>query len=93
MNQLSPDRLARVADTVPVAWQPDIARLRRQIDAAQARGGYDRHAVAETECWIGLIEAELSARRRSPADPEVHRLKLWRAELQLLAARAKRSMG
>ena len=63
-------------------WRPNIERLRQEIGAARRLGQTDSLAEAEAECWIDLIDAELSARRGD--DPEVRRLCAWRADLKAL---------
>lgn len=86
MNHYSPDRAA-YRSSPPLEWRPDLARLSREIDAARAAGRCDRLALAEAECWIDLIDAELCARRNLPQD-DTHDLKLWRTQLQLLVRKA-----
>lgn len=75
-----------------IEWRPDIDRLRKEIDTALGRGQADDLAVAEAECWMDLIDAELSARRGRTMDAQVNQLKLWRAELAALIQRAQGPM-
>jgi hypothetical protein len=63
-----------------VEWRPDIERLRNEIETARRTGNLEHLAIAEAECWIDLIDAELSA-RRDTSDPEIRQLKAWRAEM------------
>lgn len=69
-------------------WEPPIERLRTEARKARESGKPDPWSVIEAECWIDLIDAELSALRAardgaSPA-PETSLLRHWRAELQLI---------
>ena len=69
-------------------WQPDAERLSREVRSAELKGQRDELTLAEIECSIDLIDAELSALRAardgaSPA-PETSLLRHWRAELQLI---------
>lgn len=91
MNHFAYEAAPRRPASASLEWKPDIERLRREIDRSLNAGGLDHLALAEAECWIDLIDAELVARRNDPTDVEVHQLKLWRAELQLLVGRARRS--
>jgi hypothetical protein len=72
---------AASAAAASLEWKPDLERLRAEIDAARRRGHTDDLAIAEAECWIDLIDAELSARWDHLADPEVGKLRHWKAEL------------
>jgi hypothetical protein len=73
-TQVSPSAAA-------LEWKPDIERLRAEIGTARRAGYNDHLAIAEAECWIDLIDAELSARRDRLDDPEIHRLRRWKADL------------
>lgn len=42
-------------------WGQDIARFEREVDEATLRGTGDSLTLAEMECSIDLIEAELAA--------------------------------
>ncbi len=74
--------------TTPAAatleWKPDIERLRTEIDTARQIGRTDDLAIAEAECWIDLIDAELSARRDNLDDPELRKLTRWKADLTMM---------
>lgn len=67
--------------TAALEWKPDTERLRTEIGTARRAGHNDHLAIAEAECWIDLIDAELSARRDGLDDPEIDRLKRWKADL------------
>lgn len=69
------------AAAADLEWKPDIERLRAEIDAARRVGRTDDLAIAEAECWIDLIEAELAARWDHLNDPELGRLRRWKADL------------
>jgi hypothetical protein len=69
-----------------VEWQPDIERLRNEIETARKTGNLEHLAIAEAECWIDLIDAELVARRDTD-DPEIQRLRSWRTEISAMLNR------
>jgi hypothetical protein len=49
-------------------WQPDIARYRREVEEAiRARKG-DPLTLAEMECSLELVDADLAALRSGKAD-------------------------
>ena len=80
MKHFSTDTTA-YAPAAPLEWQPNVERLRTEITAARRAGRSDDLAIAEAECWIDLIDAEISARRHRIDDPELGRLRRWKAEL------------
>jgi hypothetical protein len=67
----------------PLEWRPDIERLKTEIETARRTGNFEHLAIAEAECWLDLIEAELAA-RRSANDLEADRLRHWRSEIERL---------
>ena len=72
-----------------LGWAPNIARLRADYEAARAGGGVDPWSVIEAECWLDLIEAELSA-TSTQADPDLcARLVGWRQEIASLLVRMR----
>jgi len=72
-------------------WQPDAERLSREVRSAELKGQRDELTLAEIECSIDLIDAELSARRhRGEPDAETKELAAIRARLQNLAGRLYR---
>jgi hypothetical protein len=79
----------RPTDDDALEWQPDVERLQQEINAALASGQTDHLAVAEAECWIDLIDAELSARRGRTSDTQLSKLRLWRHKLAALVQRAR----
>ena len=44
-------------------WAPDIARFEREVDEASRTGSGDSLTLAEMECSIDLLDAELMALR------------------------------
>lgn len=44
-------------------WRPDLARFKREVAEAISRGAGDELALAEMECTLDLIEADLLAMR------------------------------
>jgi hypothetical protein len=78
--------ISRPSSGTGLEWRPDIERLRREVGAASTVGTIDDLAVAEVECWIDLIDAELSA-RAGRDDADVRQLKAWRSELAAMLKR------
>jgi len=72
---------AASASAASLEWKPDLERLRTEIAAARRAGHTDDLAIAEAECWIDLIDAEVSARRDHRDDPELSKLRRWKADL------------
>lgn len=72
-----------------LGWAPAIARLRADYDAARITREFDPWAITEAECWLDLIEAELSA-KSTKSDPELcARLVEWRQEIASLLVRMR----
>lgn len=69
-----------------VEWRPDIDRLRTEIETARKSGNFEHLAIAEAECWIDLIDAELTS-RKDASDPAVRQLRSWRAEISAMLDR------
>ena len=67
-------------------WQPDLERLKRETQQAKDSGRSDPWTLAEAECWIDLIDAEIAAYAYLGADeaPPVPLLRTWKAELGAL---------
>lgn len=78
--------ISRPSAGTTLDWRPDIERLRREVGASSTVGPIDDLAVAEAECWLDLIDAELSA-RRGKDDAEGRQLKAWRTELAAMLKR------
>lgn len=81
-------------DNLLFDWVPHVDRLKQEAEAASLAGREAPWALAEAECWLDLVEAELEAHRAMQQDrPEVvagrHRLQLWRSELQLVIRRLR----
>jgi hypothetical protein len=76
-----PTNTVATAVAAPLEWQPDLERLRTEIVTARRAGRTDDLAIAEVECWIDLIHAEISARRDHLDDPELGKLMRWKADL------------
>jgi hypothetical protein len=74
-------------DALPFDWRPAIERLRQDAATARAQGRANPLAEIEAECWLDLIEAEITAHGRlDQSRPEVaytlHQLRNWRLELR-----------
>lgn len=66
-------------------WQLDVQRLEREAKAAATAGRGDPWALAEAECSLDLIDAELVALRgRDPNDAgdSVVQLRSWKSRLE-----------
>jgi len=80
-------RLHRASESL-FDWQHDIERLTRQTRAAMTNRRSDEWALAEAQCTLDLIMAELlAARCDRKADAEaalstVARLEIWRAQVE-----------
>jgi len=63
-------------------WRADLERLEAAAEAARRTHNFDPWALAEGECWLDLIEAELVALRRAPRQPQSEESRLlledWR---------------
>jgi len=76
-----------------LGWTPSIDRLRADCEAARAAGELDPWAIIEAECWLDLIEAELSA-KSTKANPDLcARLVGWRQEIASLLVRMRALNG
>lgn len=82
--------IARIEDTTDrLGWAPNIERLRADYEAARSVGELDHWSITEAECWLDLIEAELSA-KATQADPDLcAQLVSWRQEIGGLIARMR----
>jgi hypothetical protein len=71
---------------LPFAWRPNLERLKAEARAASDTGRSDPHALAEAECWIDLVDAELAAQAGARQEPHViattKQLKYWKHDLQ-----------
>ena len=74
-------------------WQLDIERLTRQTHAALASRNADEWVLAECECTLDLLAAELVAARLSCAEyaaaDTVEHLKVWHSQLERLIGQLK----
>jgi hypothetical protein len=75
-------------------WQLDIERLTRQTHAALASRKADEWVLAECECTLDLLAAELVAARHSCAEYDaaadtVEHLKAWHSQLERLVEQLK----
>ncbi|HEY0855068.1 MAG TPA: hypothetical protein VGD86_09585 [Devosia sp.] len=75
-------------------WKPDAERLEREVRSAELKGRRDELTLAEIECSLDLIDAELSGLRRKPAntgpDRKAKELTAIRGRLSALASRLYR---
>lgn len=76
-------------------WQPDAERLERETRLAELRRQCDDLTLAEIECSLDLIDAEIASMRRRPAwnaepDPKLRELSTVRGKLASLMARLQR---
>jgi hypothetical protein len=71
-------------------WAPAIERLEREYSAAADRDRTDPWALAEAECWLDLVHAELMAAKGRNDLSTVSRLEAWAAKLSGLVERLDR---
>jgi hypothetical protein len=75
-------------------WKPDAERLSREVRDAELKGIRDELTLAEIECSLDLIDAELSSLRRKRAadlaSPQIRDLEQTRGHLMALASRLAR---
>lgn len=73
-------------------WRPDAERLSREVRSAELKGRRDDLTLAEIECSMDLIDAELAGRRRhgGEIDAKTRELTTIRAQLDVLARRLYR---
>ena len=81
-----------IVDPLLDYWRPDVHRLEREVIEAEIRGCPDDLALAEIECSMDLIDAELVAVRARPSafddsSSTADELAKTRARLQGLANR------
>ncbi len=62
-----------LSEATPVIdWKPSIDRLRSEADTAAREGRANPYAEIEAQCWLDLIDAEITAQRAlDQARPEV----------------------
>ncbi len=75
-------------------WKPDLERFEREVREAQLKGEGDGLALAEMECSLDLVDAELlslrgSSRRDEQAAQSIKRLEDLRAKLERLVRRMR----
>lgn len=58
-HELSQPSLAFVVES----WKPDVERFKLEVDLARASGAGDWLTLAEMECSLDLIDADLAALR------------------------------
>jgi hypothetical protein len=77
-QELSTPSLAYAIDY----WKPDVARFQRELEDARATGLGDPLTLAEMECSLDLIDADLCA--LNAAQSRDHRTERSRTEAQRL---------
>lgn len=67
-------------------WQPDFERLKRETQQAKESGRSDPWTLAEAECWLDLVDAEIAAQAHLQMDEgePLWVLRTWKAELGAL---------
>lgn len=86
------------ADDFLFDWQLDVDRLERETQAAVARRRADPWSLAEAECSLDLIDAEIAALRSARKDGtatsrSLARLTDWRARMERVARQLKAIPG
>lgn len=69
-------------------WRPDLERLEKAAEAARRTHNADPWTLAEAECWLDLIEAELIALKHAPPDAVAEssrrQLEAWRKRVEAM---------
>jgi hypothetical protein len=79
-------------------WAPDAERLEREVRSAELKGLRDELTLAEIECSMDLLDAEIAALRERPqadlsVDPQLKERTDVRRRLAALAVRLERLPG
>ena len=75
-------------------WEPDADRLEREVRSAEIKGLRDDLTLAEIECSIDLLDAEISGLRHRPEDESSRQKRgMVRQRLANLASRLLRLPG
>lgn len=89
MNAIASSILATGNVNECLGWRPNLERLRQDYEAARLAGRPDPWAVVEAECWLDLIDAELSV-PSTRAQPQVAaQLQAWQKEITAIAERLR----
>jgi hypothetical protein len=80
MNAIAPNPVIESVEDV-IGWHPNLERLRSEVQLARTGQPVSPWSIVEAECWIDLIEAELSA-KSTQTNPHVRtQLIAWRTEI------------
>ena len=67
-------------------WQLDVSRLEKEAYDAKQRSQADPWALAEAECSLDLVDAEITAMRAAPSNQArtktLAHLEAWRLRLE-----------
>lgn len=88
MNAIAPNSESRVASN-PIGWHPNLERLRHEADLARAGHTVDPWSIVEAECWLDLIEAELTSPSTRGNPKARAQLVVWRTEISRLRTQLK----
>jgi len=98
MNGLlkQPDKAGSISTELLFDWRADLERLETAAETARRTHDFDPWVLAEGECWLDLIEAELVAVNGAPRQPQVEQSRLlledWRRRV-LAAVQALRAVA
>lgn len=73
-----------------LGWSPSIERLQQDYELALNTGRADPWALVEAECWLDLVEAELSAKATQEQPGLRMQLVEWRRQLSSLVVGLRR---
>jgi hypothetical protein len=64
-------------EATPFEWRPDLDRFERELDRAELTRRRDELTLAEMECSVELIDAELVALRAANYDEAGREIAEW----------------
>lgn len=85
--------LADASTSDAIGWCPNFERIRREAGLARTGQPGDPSALVETDCWLTLIDAELSAQSTRANEPARAEVIKWRTELLGLRAALEKHNG
>jgi hypothetical protein len=88
MNAIAP-QTEKMPIEDSIGWCPNLERLRHEAQLAANGLAIDPWAVVEAECWLDLIDAELTAKSTRSNPRARAQLIVWRTEIARLRTQLK----
>jgi hypothetical protein len=88
MNAIAPNFDTQSIEDV-IGWHPNLERMRNEVQLARMGQPVNPWSIVEAECWLDLIEAELTARSTQNNLPVRTQLIAWRTEIARLRTQLK----